>query len=68
MLKMIDHGPIRELQIAHPPVNALRPQVLVTLREALAAAQLDGVGAVVISGAPGFFSAGLDVPFMLEVT
>ncbi len=66
MLKMIDHGPIRELQIAHPPVNALRPQVLVTLREALAAAQLDGVGAVVISGAPGFFSAGLDVPFMLE--
>ena len=66
MLEGIDHGPIRELQIAHPPVNALRPQVLVTLREALDAAQVEGVRAVVISGAPGFFSAGLDVPFMLE--
>ena len=66
MLKVIDHGPIRELRIAHPPVNALRPQVLATLREALDAAQVEGVRAVVISGAPGFFSAGLDVPFMLE--
>ena len=66
MLKVIDHGPIRELLIAHPPVNALRPQVLATLREALDAAQVEGVRAVVISGAPGFFSAGLDVPFMLE--
>ncbi len=66
MLEVIDHGPIRELQIAHPPVNALRPQVLAALREALEAASGEGAGAVVISGAPGFFSAGLDVPFMLE--
>ena len=66
MLEVIDHGPIRELQIAHPPVNALRPQVLATLREALEAAPVDGAEAVVVSGAPGFFSAGLDVPFMLE--
>jgi enoyl-CoA hydratase/carnithine racemase len=66
MLEVIDHGPIRELQIAHPPVNALRPQVLATLREALEAAPAAGARAVVVSGAPGFFSAGLDVPFMLE--
>ena len=66
MLEVIDHGPIRELQIAHPPVNALRPKVLAALREALEAALAEGAGAVVISGAPGFFSAGLDVPFMLE--
>ena len=66
MLEVIDHGPIRELQIAHPPVNALRPQVLATLREALEAAPGEGARAIVVSGAPGFFSAGLDVPFMLE--
>ncbi len=66
MLEVIDHGPIRELQIAHPPVNALRPQVLATLREALEAAPGEGARAIVVSGAPGLFSAGLDVPFMLE--
>ena len=65
MLEVIDHGPIRELQIAHPPVNALRPEVLASLREALDSAVGDGARAVVLSGAPGFFSAGLDVRFML---
>ena len=66
MLEVIDHGPIREIQITHPPVNALRPELLASLRGALQAAHAEGAGAVVISGAPGFFSAGLDVPFMLE--
>jgi enoyl-CoA hydratase/carnithine racemase len=65
MLEVIDHGPIRELQIAHPPVNALRPDVLASLRHALQAAPAEGAAAVVVSGAPGFFSAGLDVPFIL---
>jgi 3,2-trans-enoyl-CoA isomerase len=65
MLDVIDHGPIRELQIAHPPVNALRPEVLASLKQALQAAPEEGVAAVVVSGAPGFFSAGLDVPFIL---
>ena len=66
MLEVIDHGPIREIQIAHPPVNALRPEVLASLRQALQAVTGGGAEAVVISGAPGMFSAGLDVPFMLE--
>ena len=66
MLEVIDHGPIRELQIAHPPVNALRPKVLAAIREALQASRGEGARAVVVSGAPGFFSAGLDVPFMLQ--
>jgi enoyl-CoA hydratase/carnithine racemase len=66
MLEVIDHGPIREIQIAHPPVNALRPEVLSSLTQAVKAAPGEGAAAVVISGAPGIFSAGLDVPFMLE--
>jgi len=65
MLKVIDHGPIRELQIAHPPVNALRAEVLASLKHAMQTAPAEGATAVVVSGAPGFFSAGLDVPFIL---
>ena len=52
MSEVIDHGPIRELQITHPPVNALRPDVLASLRHALQAAPAEGAAAVVVSGAP----------------
>ena len=65
MLRVIDHGPIRELQLAHPPVNALRPELLASLREAVEAAPGEGARALMISGTPGYFSAGLDVPYML---
>ncbi len=66
MLEVTDHGKIREIRLAHPPVNALRPEVLSGLNRAVQAAPGEGVEAVVISGSPGMFSAGLDVPFMLE--
>jgi len=66
MLEVIDHGTIRELQIVHPPVNALRPEVLASLKLAVQEAPAEGVAAVVVSGMPGFFSAGLDVPFILD--
>ena len=48
-----------------PPVNALNLELVVALRQAVERAPQDGVRALVVSGAPGRFSAGLDVPLLL---
>jgi enoyl-CoA hydratase/carnithine racemase len=65
MLNITDHGRVRELQIDHPPANALNGDLMRTLQSNLetAAAEAD---AVVVSGRPGMFSAGLDVPELLR--
>ncbi|MEA2699298.1 MAG: hypothetical protein QOI66_3569 [Myxococcales bacterium] len=65
MLETIDHGTVRELRLARPPVNALDPALLSALRAAMAGARAAGREAVVLSGAPGRFSGGLDVPALL---
>jgi enoyl-CoA hydratase/carnithine racemase len=75
MLEVIDHplkadaslesGRIRELRLARPPVNALNTGLLRKLGEALAAASKEH--AIVITGQPGIFSAGLDVRGLLEL-
>lgn len=66
MLDIINHdNEIRELRLARPPVNALNAQMVETLLEAVRAAQTDGTRALVLSGSPGLFSAGLDVPDLL---
>ena len=65
MLETIDHGPVRELRLARPPANALNAPLLNALNEALQRAP-EEADAVVVSGAPGMFSAGLDVPELLE--
>lgn len=70
MIEVKDHGPVRELRLARAPVNALNR----TLIEALDAQLAEAMGlandparaataprAIVISGSPGIFSAGLDV-------
>jgi len=62
-----DHGRIRELRLARPPVNALDPALCDALAAALDAAVADGAEAVVLSGAPGIFSAGLDVPHLMSL-
>lgn len=68
MLETIEHqGGIRELRLARPPVNALNPELVRALREAVEAAPREGADALVISGATGIFSAGLDVPFLLTL-
>jgi enoyl-CoA hydratase/carnithine racemase len=66
MLEIANHGAVREIRLARPPVNALSAALLAALDEALAAAirEADSRGgprALVLSGAPGMFSAGLDV-------
>ncbi len=64
MLETIDHGKIRELKIARPPANALNPDLVRQFTESLLEAG-EQAEAVVVSGLPGMFSAGLDVPQLL---
>lgn len=58
---------VTELRLARPPVNALAPELLGALSAALAEAVAGGGRALVISGRPGMFSAGLDVPLLLTL-
>ena len=71
MISRLEHGqgPTRliELRLARPPVNALDPALIDGLREALGQARTDGAAGIVLSGAPGMFSAGLDVPALLQL-
>ena len=68
MLDRIEHpNGIRELRLARPPVNALNPDLVRALRRAVDEAPREGANALVISGASGIFSAGLDVPFLLTL-
>lgn len=68
MLKKIDHdGGVRELQLTRPPANALNPVLVQALHEAISTAKQEGVRAIVLSGAEGMFSAGLDVPELLKL-
>ena len=65
MIRTIDHGVIRELRLDRPPVNALSPELIAALKKAIQAAPGNGARALILSGAPGRFSAGLDVPLLL---
>lgn len=64
MLNILEHdGNIRELRLARPPVNALNLELLRSLTAAVGAARHDA--ALIISGQPGIFTAGLDVRALL---
>lgn len=65
MLETIDHGPIRELRLARPPANAINPELMEILIQALNEAA-GSCEAIVISGRPGMFTAGLDVPELIQ--
>lgn len=68
MLDIIEHEQgIRELKLARPPVNALNPELIAALKQAIEQAPKDGVQALLISGSPGLFSAGLDIPALLQL-
>lgn len=65
MLNRIHHDAIVELQLARPPVNALNLSLLQQLRAAVEEAPAAGACGIVLSGAPGMFSAGVDVPALM---
>ncbi|MFR0657283.1 enoyl-CoA hydratase-related protein, partial [Pantoea sp. SIMBA_079] len=67
LLESVDQGPIRELRLARPPVNALNPALCLALRDAIDAAVADGMAGLVLAGGPKVFSGGLDVPHLLAL-
>jgi enoyl-CoA hydratase/carnithine racemase len=67
MLQTLDHGPIRELRLDRPPANALSPDLIAALRQAVEAAPGEGARALVLSGSPRMFSGGLDVPHLIQL-
>lgn len=68
MLETIGHadGRVTEIRLDRPPVNALNPELVAALGEALETLPA-GSRAAVLSGSPGMFSAGLDVPALLQL-
>ncbi len=67
MLERLRHGAVLELRLARPPVNALDPAMVGALASAVRDAPGEGARAIVLSGSPGMFCAGLDVPKLLTL-
>jgi enoyl-CoA hydratase/carnithine racemase len=67
MIQTFDHGPVRELRLDRPPANALSPELIAALLEAVEAAPAAGARGLVISGSPRMFSGGLDVPHLIQL-
>lgn len=64
LIEHVAHGEVVELRLNRPPANALDPQLIAEITEAVKRADSS---ALVLSGAPGMFSAGLDVPYLLTL-
>lgn len=67
MLETHRHEAVVELRLARPPVNALDSQLVKQLRTAIESAPALGARGIVLSGRAGMFSAGLDVPALLQL-
>ena len=68
MLDIVEHEHgIRELRLARPPVNALDPALIAALKTAIERAPAEGAAALILSGSPRLFSAGLDIPALLPL-
>lgn len=67
MLDLTTHDNITEIKMARPPVNALNLELVRALRSAIEDSIDAGTHGIVLSGAPGLFSAGVDVPALLAL-
>jgi len=67
MIEEIRHADVLELRLERPPANALSPELIEALRDAVRGASSRGARGLVLSGRPGMFSAGLDVPLFVEL-
>lgn len=67
MLEIVRHDAIAELRLARPPVNALNPGLVRALRQAVTDTATQRARGIVLTGRPGMFSAGLDVPELLRL-
>ncbi len=66
MLDVISHADIVELRINRPPANALNHRLLEALLSARDSAIDGGARGLILSGREGMFSAGIDVPELLD--
>lgn len=67
MLQTTRHGDILEIRLDRPPVNALNPELLGALRDAVQSAPGEGAAGIVLAGGPNVFSGGLDVPYLMSL-
>ncbi|RLA29235.1 MAG: enoyl-CoA hydratase/isomerase family protein [Gammaproteobacteria bacterium] len=65
MLDVLSHGDIIELRMNRPPANALNHEMLEAILAAYAEALQAGAQGLILSGQPGMFCAGIDVPELL---
>jgi Delta3-Delta2-enoyl-CoA isomerase len=66
MLEITNHGRVREIRLNRPPANAMDPGLISALCQSLTLSGQEA-DAVVVSGNPGMFSAGLDIPVLLTL-
>jgi len=59
------HAAVAEIRMDRPPANALNPELVSQLLAALETVRMDGAHAIILTGRPGMFSGGLDVPELL---
>lgn len=64
-IQILDHGRLREIRLARPPVNALDTALCQALTAAVQQVGSD-VDGVVLSGSERIFSGGMDVPHLLS--
>ncbi|MBL8201930.1 MAG: enoyl-CoA hydratase/isomerase family protein [Chromatiales bacterium] len=67
MLHIQFHEAVAEIRMDRPPANALNRELVERLLAALETARMDGAHAIVLTGRPGMFSGGLDVPELLAL-
>ena len=67
MIDTFMHEGVLELRLNRPPVNALDPALVEHLRRHIERAPDEGARGIVLTGHPGMFSAGLDVPLLLTL-
>ena len=66
LIEVINHGPIRELRLARPPVNALDTELCRQLIHAIELAMAEDAHGIVLSGSERIFTGGMDVPHVLS--
>lgn len=66
MLNIIEHGDVSEIRMARAPVNAFTEAFLQALMATHSEVVERGARGIVLSGREGLFSAGLDVPVLLQ--
>lgn len=67
MLEISDRDGIREIKLDRPPANALNRELIARLAVAIEGAPGSGAKAILLSGRPGMFSGGLDVPELIQL-